>query len=86
MDSNLQRTITKDILSIAVTQYIIIILCIGQYEFMLGRISIVIDKYKAHSIPIALDANQNRHLTNNPKLKDMLSSNSKALGLSMAFL
>ena len=53
---------------------------------MLGRISIVIDKYKAHSIPIALDANQNRHLTNNPKLKVMLSSNSKALGLSMALL
>ena len=52
---------------------------------MLGRISIVIDKYKAHSIPIAVDANQNRHLTNNLK-KAILSSNSKALGLSMAFL
>ena len=35
---------------------------------MLGRISIVIDKCKARSIPIVIDADGLWHLTNNPNV------------------
>ena len=39
---------------------------LGRNQSMLGRISIVIDKCKARSIPIVIDADGLWHLTNNP--------------------
>lgn len=41
---------------------------LGRNQSMLGRISIVIDKCKARSIPIVIDADGLWHLTNNPNV------------------
>ena len=58
---------------------------------MLGCISIVIDKYKVHSILTVIDIDGLWNLTNNPNLnhgfiKAMMNPNSIALGLSTGFL
>ena len=58
---------------------------------MLGCITILINKYKAHNIPIAIGTDSYWHLTNNPNMsrcykKAMLNPNALELELSMAFL
>ena len=58
---------------------------------MLGCISIVIDKYKVHSIPTVIDIDSLWNLTNNANLnhgfmKAVINPNSIAFRLSTGFL
>ena len=88
MDFNVQRTITKDILDRSDPVHILY--CVLG-EFMLGCISIVIDKYKVHSIPTVIDIDSLWNLTNNANLnhgfmKAVINPNSIAFRLSTGFL
>ena len=67
MDSNVQRTITKVRYSLNRSDPVHILYCVLG-EFMLGCISIVIDKYKVHSIPTVIDTDGLWNLINNPSL------------------
>ena len=90
MDSNVRTTYYYLRYSLDRSDPVHILYCVLG-EFMLGCISIVIDKYKVHIIPNVIDIDGLWNLTINPNLnhcfmKAMINPNSLALGLSTAFL